>query len=319
MDCKQEQLGQNQRISYLDVTKGLLIIMVAFSHIQWLSQSFDGSASEKWFLLNKIGMYLWVPFYMPCFFVITGFCSNFNKNFAVFLKSKIVTLLFPMLVLSFSIHWFIWSMFTAIVIYFFINKYIKTEWLKALIIILLSFLGSICASFETIIAIRRYYIFHSIGLVIFVYFGQILKRYSDKLLTNKIIIITTVFYLCVVILSFFQGYKLPAIYSKYDTTIFQWPLHIFLSTFGSLMLIGISKIISKNKVFEYLGKNSLVIFFLHFTAINLILRYCNFLFDSYWGFFVVLIMAIALCSFISYILNKPQLSWLIGKFKEKKS
>lgn len=241
----------NDRLHYLDVAKGILIIMVVYSHIQWLSSTTVGITSPEWDLLNKIGFYLWVPFYMACFFSITGYCTNFNKNFKSFLSSKILTLLFPMFVLLFTIHWFICALFNSLLLYYFIKKHINNTLVLILIMLGGSVIGSIFTSIEPLISIKRYYIFHTIGLVGFICFGQLIRIYSKYLLNKKVIISCFVIYITLVISAYVKNITLPGIYSKYDVTISQWPLHIILSITGIISLLGISKFINKNKPLEY--------------------------------------------------------------------
>lgn len=90
------------RIAYLDVAKGLLIIMVVFGHICWATTSSGVSVGESWRHIDEIKQWLWSPFFMPCFFIITGFCSNFDKEFGPFLKDNVFSLLWPMLILQFG-------------------------------------------------------------------------------------------------------------------------------------------------------------------------------------------------------------------------
>lgn len=305
------------RLHYLDVAKGLLIIMVVYSHIRWLSSSSIGVSSDEWALLNRFGFYLWVPFYMQCFFTITGFCTNFDKDFKSFLTSKIITLLFPMFVITFSFHWFICALFNSLLLYFFIKNKIKNLYAIAILMIVFSLLGSLLSAIEPLISIRKYYIFHTIGLVCFIFLGQLIKKYSNILLGAKVVIISAIIYLSVVVFSFIYDISLPGLYSEYNVDISQWGLHILLSVSGILSLLGLSKLINKNRVLEFLGRNSLVIFLVHFSIIPPICKLLIAYIDAYWSFFIVLILTLILSSLVSYILNFPQLSWLIGKLNMK--
>lgn len=311
----QDNPSKSERLHYLDVAKGLLIIMVVFSHIEWLFSTSFGTSSIEWSLMNKIGLYLWVPFYMECFFAITGFCTNFNKDFQTFTQSKIVALIFPMFALMFTTHWFICAMFNALLLYYFANKHIGNIYVLTALMIILSLVGSLCASIEPIISFRRYYIFHSIGLVGFIFLGQMIRKFSKYLLDIKVVFICAVLYMGIVIIGFINDWLLPGIYSKYDVDVTNWPLHILLSISGIISFLGLCKYINKSRILEYLGRNSLVIFIVHFSIIPPI---CSILVnykDTYWAFLLVLFLTLILSSIISYILSLPQISWIIGKFK----
>lgn len=305
----------NERFHYIDVAKGLLIIMVVYSHIEWLLSTRLGMFSVEWSFLNRIGFYLWVPFYMECFFVITGFCTSFKKDFSSFIQGKIVSLIFPMFALMFGIHWFICAMFNALLIFFYCKKKVSNTLFLYVLMFFFSVFGSLCASYDQLISIKRYYIFHSIGLVGFICLGQVFKKYQEFILVPKVVVSCIIMYLTIVIIGFINHLYLPAIYSKYDVHITQWPLHILLSVTGSISIMGISKYIGKNRYLEYLGRNSLVIFLVHFSIIPIVARaFCNYI-DTYWAFFCVLIITLILSSVVSYILSFSQLSWMIGKFK----
>ena len=72
---------EKQRITYIDVAKGILILFVVYGHIYGHAKYLN-FASVDWI---RQSCNFFIPFYMPCFFVITGFCSSFKKPFLKFI------------------------------------------------------------------------------------------------------------------------------------------------------------------------------------------------------------------------------------------
>lgn len=89
----------HKRFSYIDVAKGILILMVVWDHlpdvyIYLLKQT---NIHIEW--LDRT-QWLFKIFFMPAFFCITGFCSNFNKDFKSFFVSNAKSLLIPNILLG---------------------------------------------------------------------------------------------------------------------------------------------------------------------------------------------------------------------------
>mgnify|MGYP001383621270 CR=1 FL=1 len=141
------------RLHYIDVAKGLLILMVIFQHI-YVIAGIDGYKSESLKDLGGIS-YFYIGFYMQAFFLLNGFTSNFNKPFKQFLIGSFKGLIIPYI--SFTImfklldgicfgdwslwktvaqgdqiwffldesYWFLTALFLARLIYWPVNHYIK--------------------------------------------------------------------------------------------------------------------------------------------------------------------------------------------------
>ena len=76
----------NKRIEYIDIAKGLLILLVVIGHVQ----------QNEPFTLLKQFIY---TFHMPAFFIISGILFDksrtANKKFFPYVKKKIYTLIIP--------------------------------------------------------------------------------------------------------------------------------------------------------------------------------------------------------------------------------
>ena len=82
-----------KRIHYLDIAKGLLIILLLFHHYGSARRRLD--VSNDFYEQYKLWQIVFTAFFMPTFFVISGYCSNFNKPFKAFFKTQFKQLLIP--------------------------------------------------------------------------------------------------------------------------------------------------------------------------------------------------------------------------------
>lgn len=232
---------------------------------------------------------------MPCFFVITGYCSHFNKPFSQFLISSCKTIFLPSVTLSILIiivssnltfvafanlgkdiilyggrYWFLSALFIARILYWICNQFnYKTKYALCVF----SFcIGYILSMFYHG---REYWWFiHSLLLMPYLGIGQALNSFeipSVKLLSVAlgIFMISTIALAYFGILHIDYYYHVPGITQKLLNNNFTMfvPL-IILSVVGSLWLISVSKVMDSNKVLEYLGRNSLIIYCIHGTILS---------------------------------------------------
>ena len=128
------------RLSYIDIAKGILISIVLFHHISFQANLVGlHNGCIQW---NFTFLPLYASWFMPAFFIITGYCSNFNRSFKSFALDNIATLVWPMLLfyiltslfkvhslssysiitdLSNGINWFLTALFISKFFYYFVN------------------------------------------------------------------------------------------------------------------------------------------------------------------------------------------------------
>lgn len=137
-----------ERKQHIDIAKGILILLVVMGHLPLLQME-SPYKSEVLAWIENINRY-YVPFYMAAFFLITGYCSNFKRNFKDFLIRNTKSILIPGLCFSIlvgiteiyiipysqqtylsllekvtlfgGLFWFLTALFIAKIIFFFINK-----------------------------------------------------------------------------------------------------------------------------------------------------------------------------------------------------
>lgn len=84
----------HQRVHWIDVAKGLGIILVSFGHIR------NGNGQSVWLPDLNESINIIYLFHMPLFFFLGGFTFSSRRKFPVFIKVKAKTLLVPYYIFS---------------------------------------------------------------------------------------------------------------------------------------------------------------------------------------------------------------------------
>lgn len=334
------------RKSYIDVAKGLLILMVVYGHIYGNASSMVDFTTVE--VIHQ-SCSLFIPFYMPCFFVLTGFCSSFNKPFIHFLLKSLKTIILPGVILSFLLlltnlnhdsvinwaknivlyggdYWFLSSLFLARIIYWFIDNYVKRIRYKTLLCVSSFVLGYSLSILYS--GVEYWWFIHALLLLPYLGFGQLLKVYKLKssIIYSLIYIAFLVMTALLAHYSIFRidyYYHVPGISQKLlNVNYTMLASLIALSFSGSLLLISISKRINTSTVLEFLGKNSLVIYCVHGTILQIAIRRVGGAFLQFnnseiscaMSILIAFIVTIAINCLIAYVLNQKYIKILIGKF-----
>jgi len=98
------------------------------------------------------------------------------------------------------------------------------------------------------------------------------------------------------------------------------PEFILLATGGSLLILTVSKLISKSKILEYFGRESLIMYCVHsmfsYFSIWFVFNYMISPYNTFTtGFFIFFVTIFTCC--LSYVATKimhtKYLSWMLGK------
>lgn len=90
-----------KRLSYIDRVKGLLIISVVLGHAAWSIGLMDYNYPYVCYPFNTTA-FLYVGIFMQAFFLVSGYVSNFHKDFKTFIIKNIQTIVVPLLTLGFA-------------------------------------------------------------------------------------------------------------------------------------------------------------------------------------------------------------------------
>lgn len=251
-----------KRLEYIDAAKGVLIIFVVVGHM-YLALDKAGMTGNGF--VQGLHALLYdgiIPFYMPAFFIITGFCSNFKKEFWSFLWSSIISLKAPCFFFigvlgalavrplfgfsPFDVHywfirmfetgvWFLHALFLSRLCYWVLcNKCGKKS--RHALVGLLYIGGSAGIVLQMTPA---FWIFHAMVLTLFLHIGQELKPYgfTRRLATGSILI-----YAVGIALLLLTGHEVPFIVEKSLCNLWWHPIPIaILSTCGTIALISLLK------------------------------------------------------------------------------
>ena len=324
------------RLHYIDIAKGILILLVVVFHTSWQADV-TGVTNPIFQQIGKFG-FLASPFYMSAFFAITGYCANFDKPYIQFLLADIKTLLLPSvslclvaaciryammgewdfswvapryLIRFLSLHWFLPALFWAKQLHFWFRKFKLNSLFLFLIYLLFAVLGLyIVGHFKV-----YWWFAHGLMFVIYIHFGSLIK---DRPILSKFIYF--LLYLCYVLIMRFIFGSVPWIASETHLRVWQMPLFVLSSGLGTLSILWVSQKIERNGFLEWLGRNSLVIYCLHFTLMNdfyrLFIASLNTLntFQSIYALLLMYAMIIGICGMASWVLNLKYFKWILGKF-----
>ena len=351
-----------ERIHWIDVTKGILIILMVLGHIQVVSGDHGIDNSDLIRCIFFSG--LWGCFFMQAFFVLTGYTTNFEKDFKSYFISNVKTLVVPWF--SFSIitrvlghllfsqpfydviggvryffliedYWFIHALFFGKIAYFFIRKWIMRDVIRLCLLLVMTIAGFYSISYFYSIGVEKPYHAYNflhfkdfLCMTIFLWVGDYLKRKNllEKLLKGKYYAsILSLFLLgnAFKMFSKIYGFELPALtpvilsHGGNITSIIQIPAFLFYTITGSLSCFGIARLINNSIILEYFGKNSLVVYCIHFLFLDIYIKLISvFLLPS--GFFnaliftlIVLLMTLISCIPVIKLLQYKPFSFIIGK------
>lgn len=327
---------QKSRLNYIDVARGILILMVVYGHIYWV---FCKTLLIKNIALEYYGNFqdLWIVFYMPAFFMLTGYVSNFNKSFLPFLQNQLKTLILPAISLfvlsqvltylfydgNFSLgiigaikgqgFWFLYALFVAKILYYFLCKIriLKVRILFTLVI----YLSGIFLNNANILEFWSYQ--HAFLLLPSLVFGNLMRKIEKW---NYLAAISASIYIFLLLIYIFVHYKIPRVTGGIFLPMNACLPYLLLSTCGIIFFFHCSKTINKSSILEYLGRNSLVIYCLHVAIIKIVGNYLI-TYIPHFGYILMalcyiftLFFSIGISVIFAEILNRTKLRVIIGKF-----
>lgn len=323
---KCHSLSKNKwRIPYIDVAKGILILLVVYDHLPDVYMYLLNLSNYHIELLDE-WQWIFKLFFMPAFFCITGMCSNFNKQLRPFLLSNIKSLLFPniiwglllgtkagVVILHGGAYWFLSALFVSKMIYYCVIRISDKALLRFLILLCLVFIGFALNGIPEKYDI--WYFHYAFCLCIFLEIGKYVRLMNDKKL-----LLSSVLYVLLCICIYKVGIHKPIVALGCGCKIHEVPMYILSAYMGTCMIVLISKKINTNKLLEFFGKESLLFYIFQikvmlFISTAYLSNYSlNNMSSVLLFLLVVFILSIIILSIISYILETKYLRFLIGKF-----
>lgn len=321
--------GDIVRKSYIDVMKGLGIILVLFGH-RWPRES--------------ILIYIY-SFHMPMFFLISGYLFKTSKynDYKSLIVSKSKFLLIPYCIFAIcslilkpenitasiehlfvlkgitvwnSPLWFLMCLFVVEIIHFTILKISKNR--QSVIVISLLICGVIGYLLSKIGYLLPFKFDTAFVAVLFYGIGNLLKsvEFSTNKLINSLVLTATT------VMTFALSNNILSLRISMNMNIYgNYIYFILIALMGTVSLYTLSILINKSVVLEYLGRNSLIILSVHFVifaVIDKMISATGIPFPQMGTISAVIITFITLliCVPIIYIVNK-YLPFILGKSKSK--
>lgn len=288
--AEMDKQKQSSRIHWLDIAKALLILLVVFHHIPLVYLDILGGENQQLVALNDTS-WAYHSWFMPAFFVITGFCSGFTKQLIPFVVSNIKSLLLPAVIFGSIgnwilliynqvgdvrsyIHigggalWFLFVMFYAKLIYWILCRKIQKDCIMLLAVFLLCIAGIFLNKSGSHYLIG--YIFKSFIFIPFVWMGQKIKQVGFNNHKRKFCLLCfSCLFLSILLLNVLD-WNVPRATFTIDISLLTFPLFIWLSSIGSLFVLYLSMLINRNIILEYIGRNTIVIYCMHIVFLQII-------------------------------------------------
>lgn len=273
--------GNESRLLYIDIAKGLLVLSVLFFHLPTI---LSGSCSFTHPINDYISLVpqWYLPFFMPAFFVVSGYCTNFDKPFYIFIKSLVRKVLLPLItlnllpcVLSFNyqafnqfgnISYWLWGLsfwflpcFLLGKLFFWVINRLSSNLIEAIIGCVVCLLLSVV--FDEFHIFHNYWYWkNAFAFQCCIIFGRILRksRYEDKILISGSII-----YIVSYLIFSLSGFDIPTLGLTVSYTVSDLWKYPILVLCGSSLIMLVSKITGHCVILEYIGKGSLVFYCLH--------------------------------------------------------
>lgn len=336
------------RLGYIDMAKGVLVLLVVAMHMQivihsdiWLGLE-DNPANG----LNGLLSQFTKSFAMPAFFVITGYCSTFASPARPFMLKNAATLLLPALTLGLLRAWLtclwhpgVWDSGEEIFIdllsggdWFLTSLFLckailwaQLRWLRGMRWVALTsaaLFGAACALHIGGFRMNSWWPVHTAALQIFMVFGYYLRRrgWMERRWVPITCLISFVA-LTAVNFSLFTFESVPRIILGLNIPDAMGAAIILVSgVCGSVSIIYLCRLVKSAPAVQYAGKSSLVIYMLH---IPILVGLCNVfspvlergeMHSSMLVILCVLVFAAGVCCLLAHILNQKYLKWLLGKF-----
>lgn len=322
---------QQKRLSYLDVAKGIAILLVVLGHIVTGWYALDWKDD----LFGKMNQFIY-SFHMPLFIMLSGIsfslvCAS-NDGLMADRKLSRQCINLALLYLLHSIIWWCskrvlskdvhfpvtirdlcmiplksiqhyWYLYVLICLYLIMKYVIKVKW-KSLVL-MLGVLASVLGGYITDMDIvnGEYPVFQVPFYFLFFYLGFILyPEKLEKLKKYPLIYVEGILFIVLYVSKYRTSESCQEINSL---------LKVILGVTASMAVIGIAQMINSSRILEYLGRHTLEIYLLHayiLVAGRLVFIRLN-MDMNIFTVTVLLILGIIIPLAVSVILRKIPIVW----------
>jgi fucose 4-O-acetylase-like acetyltransferase len=330
-----------ERLHWVDVAKGILIVMVAMVHLTGKGEELGISCPA----IDAIGpMASVLCFRMPAFFILAGFWGRYDMSFKDFLLRNAKGLLLPLIIFSFLggvLHevfyeilkgsynagtlewpfldtsldyWFVLALFLAKCVYWLVCRISSKQYVRLLVCLAIYAVGvlSLKAWFLPNFACWKW----ALIMLVYLPIGQWVREHLKdwKLFVAALIVFVAGW---VIYWWLDSGIPQPGGGMKYINLVSAWP-SLLLCTAGSVVFFKLCSYIKRARVLELIGRNTLAIYVMHWWIEILAMKVMRgFFAQGVWlsttATLVTLALAVFVPCLISELLNRPKLKWILGK------
>lgn len=332
------------RIHYYDLAKGILMILVILHHLHMQGTKILGSNSIS-VVLDYADDY-WVMFFMPAFFMITGMCSSFNKDFRTFVWSNFKGLIIPSIVIGFffillyqstiggfwilhecklliikyipsgGVMWFLSALFVCKLIYYGLGKCVRSIKKRLIIALAISIIGY----WLGILNVNNPWCYiQALIYLPFLPLGQILRQHPPTL---KLSLFLGFILIISVTIAHIEDFEVPYVSYALNYNLFSALPLLGYATIGSIAFLGICRILDHGMFLEYFGRNSLVVYASHIVVMQILFTIVkantfvdiNNMYILAFTYIIVFILDVVICCFFNWLFSRKYLCYSLGKF-----
>lgn len=330
-----------ERLHWVDVAKGILIVMVAMVHLTGKGEELGISCPA----IDAIGpMASVLCFRMPAFFILAGFWGRYDMSFKDFLLRNAKGLLLPLIIFSFLggvLHevfyeilkgsynagalewpfldisldyWFVLALFLAKCVYWLVCRISSKQYVRLLVCLAIYAVGvlSLKAWFLPNFACWKW----ALIMLIYLPIGQWVREHLKdwKLFVAALLVFVAGW---AIYWWLDSGIPQPGGGMQYINPMSAWP-SLLLCTAGSVVFFKLCSFIKRARLLELIGRNTLAIYVMHWWIEVLAMKVLRgFFAQGVWmstaATLVTLALAVIVPCLISELLNRPKLKWILGK------
>lgn len=338
-------LTNSKRVGWVDTAKGILILLVILGHITlWTNSLCETDTIHDVVVCTKV---LYQVFFMQAFFILTGFCSNFDVPFITFVKKNLKQLLLPLVIIvpvtdfiqqllladpiSLSrefesvlqwgqrgLPWFIPAMIVGRFVYWFIGR-INNRWLRLFVVVILYL---VALKQEQTVMPNYFWHRHGLMMLPYLFVGQEAKHNNvafERWLRPVALLYFIVLPLQIVAQSKFV-FDVPYHDAYICLSMYNWPIHVITALSGTAVVILISRKIGGCKLLNQFGQYTLITYLTHTIFIIGVVQ----VFQNYLPHGIIWLDCIMyVCTFIvtvvctyclaKFIYSSKYTRWIIGK------
>lgn len=287
--------------------------------------------------------FVWACFFMPAFFVMSGYCSNFDKSAKEFWKGNLKGIIIPYITMtaisclpeliqkgtigglinSFA-HgnghcnmWFLFALLGSKTMFYYLRKIIKDANAVRVISLVFLVLGVLLQQLFPQYNLLASY--HALIALFFVSLGYDMKKnqaFFSAIKKHSLYL----FPLVILIMTKTLTVSLPTFTANIKVTCSQIPIFIIVSILGTMFTWKMSELIKTNKILEYAGRNSLIIYGLHMIPMLCTIKVlyditnANSSMLNFMAFIFLLYSIVYIfCYAMAYLFSATKLKVLMGK------